>query len=313
MPSLKGLQAFEAAARTGSFVAAAEELSVTPAAVSQLVRSLESQCGRKLFVRVHRGIVPSEAGREILPILGTVFSALQAVSHQLSGRLPLSQLTVSVPPSIASGWLGRRLGHFLALSPALDVSLRSDEDPVAFESDRIDIRMSYGAFHYRGHTTTDVLNDAIYPVCAPAFVEQHGPFKAIDELLGLPLIHTDWGPSAATFPSWQHWFTSMGQPVGNTLSRRGLSANLSKVALDLACDGLGIALCQGLLVAEPVARGELVLPFSRGLPLSQPYCLTIADSSLEREAVREFERWFREECLRCVSSIERAANLVSAR
>lgn len=308
MPSLKGLQAFEAAARTGSFVAAAEELSVTPAAVSQLIRTLENQCGRKLFVRIHRGIMPSEAGLEILPALGTAFSELQAVSHQLSGRLPSSQLTVSVPPSIASGWLGRRLEHFLASSPALDVSLRSDEDPIAFENDRIDIRMSYGAFHYRGHTTTEVLVDAIHPVCAPAFLERHGPFVSIDELLAVPLIHTDWGPSAATFPSWQHWFTEVGVPVGNALSRRGLSANLSTVALDLACDGLGVALCQGLLIAGPVARGELVLPVARSLPLSQPYCLTIADSSVEREPVRRFERWFRLECESNVAAMKRAAS-----
>lgn len=304
--SLKALQAFEAAARTGSFVAAGEELSVTPAAVSQLVRTLESQCGRKLFVRIHRGVVPSEAGLEILPRLSAVFSELRVVDHQLSGSVMPSQLTVSVPPSIASGWLARRLTTFLESVPALDITLRSDEDPVAFEHDRIDVRMSYGPFHYRGHRTTEVLRDALYAVCSPAFAARHGPFDTANALLDVALVHTDWGPSAATFLSWRQWFETMCVSDFARRRSRGPLTNLSKVALDLACDGLGVALCQGLLVAGPIARGELVLAVPAGLPLSQPYCLTISATSEEYESVQRFEAWFHDDCLQTISALESA-------
>jgi len=308
-PSLRALQAFEAAARTGSFVAAADELSVTPAAVSQLVRSLERQLGRKLFVRVHRGVVPSEAGHEILPRLGAVFAELNLVAFQLGGTTLPSRLTLSLPLSIASGWLSRRVPEFLAPFRSLDIALRSDEDPVDFERERIDIRMSYGRFHYRGHSTSEVLLDAIYPVCSPAFLERHGPFDTIEKLFDAPLVHTGWGRAAATFPSWARWFESAGLEPDPRRPLRGPQVNFSRVALDLAVAGLGVALVQGLLAAGPVERGSLVVPFAHALPLSQPYCLTLSERSLDRDVVVRFDAWFRDECAASVARMERFAGV----
>ena len=306
-PSLKALQAFEAAARTGSFVAAARELSVTSAAVSQLVRSLERQIGRELFVRQHRGVVPSEAGHEILPRLHAAFEELDSVSRQLAGTTLPVRLTVSVPPSIASGWLARRVASFVEGTRALDIALRSDDDPVSFERDRIDIRMSYGRFHYRGRNTSELLLDAVHPVCSPAFLERHGPIDTVEALSRVPLVHTDWGPASATFPSWRTWFEAAGLPLDERRPPRGPLANSSKVALDLAISGLGVALVQGLLAAGPVGRGTLVVTSGHALTLAQPYCLTIAESSLEREVVTRFGAWFRDECAASVGRMTRVA------
>ena len=294
--SLKALQAFEAAARTGSFAAAAADLSVTPAAVAQLVRALERQLGRDLFVRVHRGVVPSDAAHEVLPRLHAVFEEIDRVCHRLAGTVLPSRLTVSVPTSIASGWLSHRVADFLGADGVLDVSLRSDEDPVAFERDRIDVRMSYGRFHYRGHGTSEVLLDAIYPVCSPGFLDRHGPMPRAAALADVPLVHTDWGPAAATFPSWPRWFESAGSGIDARYLGRGPQADSSKVALELAVAGLGVALVQGLLAADAVRRGTLVVAFPHALALGQPYCLTLAEHALERDVVRRFDRWFRDEC-----------------
>ena len=294
--SLKALQAFEAAARTGSFAAAAADLSVTPAAVAQLVRSLERRLGRDLFVRVPRGVVPSEAAHEVLPRLHAVFEEIDRVCHRLAGTTLPSRLTVSVPTSIASGWLSHRIVDFLGTDAVLDVSLRSDDDPVAFERDRIDVRMSYGRFHYRGHGTSEVLLDAIYPVCSPAFLERRGPFGRAAALADVPLVHTDWGPAAATFPAWPRWFESARAGIDGRRLGRGPQANSSKVALELAVAGLGVSLVQGLLAADAVRRGTLVVAFPHALELGQPYCLTLAEHALEREVVRRFDAWFRAEC-----------------
>ena len=306
-PSLKALQAVETTARTGSFVAAGQELSVTPAAVSQLVRSLERQIGRELFLRVNRGVVPSEAGREILPRLHAVFEELTVVSHQLAGTAMPTRLSVSVPPSIASGWLSRRIASFVAMSGTLDISLRGDDDPVFFERDGIDIRMSYGRFGYRGQRTSEVLLDAIHPLCSPRFLERHGPLNAPEALLERPLVHTDWGPSAATFPTWDRWFESAGIAAGERRLPRGLQVNSSKVAVDLAVEGLGVALVQGLLAAAPLERGQLVIAYPHALTLAHPYCLTLFERGLGRDPVTRFDAWFRDECAASVARTNRFA------
>jgi len=303
-PSLKALQAFEAAARTGSFVAAAAELSVTPAAVGQLVRTLERRLGRQLLLRVHRGIVPSEAGHEVLPRLRAVFEELDAVSRRLAGSVVPPRLTVSVPASIATGWLGRAIAAFVETEGALDVSLRCDEDPVPFAHERIDVRMSYGRFHYRGENTREILLDAVHPVCSPAFLDRHGPITSVEALLAVPLVHTDWGPSSATFPAWSTWLESAPDGGGRHGPHRGSVANVSKVAIDLAIGGLGVALVQGLLASGPVARGELVVAYPHALPLGQPYCLTVAENGLQREVAQRFASWFAEACVSHVARLE---------
>ncbi|MDX8440508.1 LysR substrate-binding domain-containing protein [Mesorhizobium australafricanum] len=296
LPSLRGLQAFEAAARTGSFAAAAEELSVSAAAVSQLIRTVEEQMGRKLFHRVNRRVVLTEAGVEMLPRLSMAFREIGSVARDIGGDAFRPRLIVSVPPSMAMGWLSERLAGFIADHGAADISLRSDDDPVPFDHELIDIRLSYGP-HYREHPTEEIVRDAVYPVCAPRLA---GAIKS-DSLAGLPLIHTDWGPTGASFPSWRNWFEAAGGEPGR-MAQRGLSANSSRAALDLAISGLGVALAQGIYCAQALEDGRLVRPAARSLALRQPYCLTIPERSARRDVVGAFREWLVGECVRAVKS-----------
>ncbi|AZN99025.1 LysR family transcriptional regulator [Mesorhizobium sp. M9A.F.Ca.ET.002.03.1.2] len=298
LPSLRGLQAFEAAARTGSFAAAAEELSVSAAAVSQLIRTVEQQMGRKLFHRVNRRVVLTEAGVEMLPRLTMAFHEIGSVSRELGGDAFRPRLVVSVPPSMAMGWLSQRLAGFVASHGAVDISLRGDDDPVPFDRELIDIRLSYGP-HYREHPTEDIVRDAVYPVCAPGFARAIKPGGG--PLAGLSLIHTDWGPTGAAFPSWRTWFEAAEIEPGRA-ARRGLSANSSRAALDLAISGLGVALAQGVFCADAVEDSRLVRPVARALELRQPYCLTIPERSARRDVVAAFRKWLIAECIRAVRS-----------
>jgi LysR family glycine cleavage system transcriptional activator len=296
LPSLKGLQAFEAAARTGSFAAAAEELSVSAAAISQLIRTVEEQMGRKLFHRVNRRVVLTEAGVEMLPRLTMAFLEIGSVSRELGGGGFRPRLVVSVPPSMAMGWLSQRLAGFVASHGAVDISLRGDDDPVPFDRELIDIRLSYGP-HYREHPTEDIVRDAVYPVCAPRLADAIKP----EGLASLPLIHTDWGPTGASFPSWRNWYEAAGiEP--RRAAQRGLSANSSRAALDLAISGLGVALAQGIYCAAAVEDGRLIRPAARALELRQPYCLTIPERSARRDVVAAFRQWLINECQRAVGS-----------
>lgn len=298
LPSLRGLQAFEAAARTGSFAAAADELSVSAAAVSQLIRTVEEQMGRKLFHRVNRRVVLTEAGVEMLPRLTIAFQEIGSVARDVGGDAFRPRLVISVPPSMAMGWLSERLAGFVAGHGAADISLRGDDDPVPFDHELIDIRLSYGP-HYREHPTQEIVRDAVYPVCAPELLRKIRPGS--EPLADLPLIHTGWGPSGAAFPTWRNWFEAAGiEP--HRAAQRGLSANSSRAALDLAISGLGVALAQGIYCAQALEDGRLARPTAGSLELRQPYCLTVPERSARRDVVAAFRAWLIEECMRTVRS-----------
>ncbi|WP_413989132.1 LysR substrate-binding domain-containing protein [Labrys okinawensis] len=305
-PSLRGLQAFEAAARSGSFVAASEELAVSAAAVSQLIRTLEDQVGRKLFHRINRRAVLTEAGMEIFPRLANVFNELRNLSRELSGGEQRSSLVVSMAPSVAMGWLSSRLPTFVDMHGPVDISLRGEDDPVPFDRELIDIRMSYGSSHYSEHVTEELVWDAVYPVCSPGFLTRCGPITSPVNLDRIPLIHTAWGPSAATFPSWQNWFQSVGVVPGRHI-QHGMTANSSMAALDLARGGLGVALAQGIFCASLVEDGELMVVTNHVLELGNPYSITIPRRSASRSVVAAFKTWFAGECIRCVKSPALAA------
>lgn len=169
---------------------------------------------------------------------------------------------------------------------------------MSFDRELIDIRLSYGP-HYREHPTEEIARDAVYPVCAPGLA---GITKAGGEpLAGLPLIHTDWGPTGASFPSWPNWFEVAGAHPGRA-ARRGLSANSSRAALDLAISGLGVALAQGIYCAEAVEDGRLVRPAVGAIALRQPYCLTVPERSARRDVVAAFRDWLVNECQHAVGS-----------
>ena len=294
--SLKALEAFESAARNGSFVGAAQELSISPAAISQLIRNLENQVDRKLFKRVNRGIVLTEAGLEIQPHVNLAFEELNLVSQKLKANQPQRKLVISMPVSIAVDWLSLRISKFTDSHGQIDFSLRGEEDPVLFDKETIDIRMTYGKFFYSDHETQAIMTDVVFPACSPAFMRKHGPFELPEQLLEMPLIHTNWGPSAAAFPSWRNWFEDCGITVDRH-TNSGLAANFSRTAIDLARGGLGIVLCQGMLASTYLKDQSLLRIGEHALKLSHPYCLTIPKNKQNRQIVLDFKKWLVDQML----------------
>lgn len=292
--SLKGLQAFESAARTGSFAAAAAELSVSPAAISQSVRNLEDQLGKQLFRRINRGIALTEAGLEILPRLSTVFEEISNVSDQLTRGENPARLTLSVPLSMSMSWLPKHLKTFVDQSGDTTISIRGEDDPVSFERNAIDIRISFGPFHYTDHETEEIVTDSVFPVCSPDLVKTYGPFESPADLLKAPLIHTDWGPTSAAFPNWRD-FLSKTSVVASHAVNKGVFTNYSQSSVEMAKSGLGIALSQGLFVKHLIEEGSLIRPIDDAIALSQPYCLTVPRRSAQRPVVTSCQTWLRQQ------------------
>lgn len=285
--SLKALQAFEAAARTGSFAAAASELNVSAAAISQLIRGLEHRIGRPLFSRAGRQVHLTEAGREALPRLTSAFTDLQTASDMLTHRDRRARVSITVPASMAMGWLPHRLPDFQSRHENIDLKIVSPG--YGERSTETDLQVSYGPKPGATRGPDDKLlpMDHVIPVCNPSLIRQYGPFDNVESLINAPLISTDWGANAANFPDWADFL-----PSGATaqLPRPVITVPFSAAAVQLAQDGAGIALVQGLYAARYLQSGQLQRPVPDKRQLAQPYYLSqrAGATGMEVETVQDW-------------------------
>jgi len=296
-PSLNMLRAFEAAARLGSFAAAAEELCVTPAAIGQLVRKLEDQIDRQLFHRLGKRLLLTEAGNNVFPKFSAAFRDLDDAVLELHGITVPLHITISVPPSFAMGWLSSRIADFVSMFDSLNFSIRAEDDPVNFEQDSIDVRLTYGEGHYPGLQIKKLMHDVAIPVCAPKLLGAHGDVTSPKDILKLPLIHTQWRSHQASYPSWQRWTQEHCNSQQTLTVSTEHVVNKSKLAIDLAQAGLGVALAQRIYVNDLINEGMLVCPIDRALRFDAPYCLVIPLKRTHSFAVLGFEKWLRSHLL----------------
>ncbi|MDI5983585.1 transcriptional regulator GcvA [Halomonas sp. M4R5S39] len=258
---LNALRAFEASARHQSFSAAATELNVTPAAVGQLVRTLEEWLGMPLFHRASSGrvrLVPTEAAERALPDIRAGFDRLTLGLERLKEESASGVLTVAVSPAFAAKWLLPRIDGFQAVCPDTDVRLDTSLKPVDFVAQRIDIGVRYGMGAWPGLTAEKLMDEEVYPVCSPNLLH-NGRLKAPADLARETLIHDLSMDDQSGFPSWSVWLKDAGvAEVGTT---RGLRINNSASVLQAAIDAHGVALARSVMARDDLAAGRLVRLF----------------------------------------------------
>ncbi len=291
MPPLNALKAFEAAARTGGFVLAARELRVSPSAVSQQVKNLEHYFDKKLFVRHNNRITLTDAGLAIFSEASEALRQLAGLTARVMEDDVRSRLVVSVLPSLAVKWLNGHLPDFLHDEESIRIDVRIEEDPIDFARRGVDVRICYGRHLYPDLICTPLLQDEVVPMCSPQFVERLGLADYMpSDLAEGDLIHTDWGSSFASLPSWTDWFERVGLPGPADLGR-GHRVGMSSLAIDLASRGLGVALGQRLLAERELADHRLVVPFGPALEIGHTYCAVHHPSKAHRADVNRFVRW----------------------
>lgn len=295
LPPLNALKYFEVAARTGSYVKAASELHVTPAAVSQQVRLLEGYFRRKLFVRYSNRIALTDAGQAIFAGAAPALEDLSALADSFKGKLERSRLIVSVLPSLAECWFMPLLAQLAKGGTGLRIDLRVEDDPVDFSEHRIDLRITYSANLYPELNVVPLFRDDVAPFCSPQFQTQHLPNAGA--LVRLPdeyFIHTSWGQNFASHPSWSDWLKAAG--MARTIDNgKGHRANASRLTLDFARAGLGVSLGQRKLAAEFVRRGELVALSERALPLGHNYCAYYPEAKAKKNGLLQLVAMARED------------------
>jgi len=256
MPPLNALRAFEAAARHESFAKAADELGVTPAAVSHQVKALEAWLGSPLFVRHAQGLHLTEAGRSALPAFATAFDAMGLAVQELRASAPRPQVSIAALPSIAQLWLAPRLPALRAALPALRPSIHALEEPPDFRREPFDLAIFLTRQAPAGSRAFKLCDDFILPVCAPALARQlKAPADLASQLL---LWDTTWTGD------WSLWFKAVG--VKGPPVESGSEFSLYSMALQAAVDGAGVLMGHEALVSRALAAGSLVAPFSQRVP-----------------------------------------------
>lgn len=298
LPPLNAIRAFEASARLGGFVAAAQELGVTPGAVSLQIRKLEEYYEAALFRRLASGVELTELGTAIHGECAAALSALEATSDLVAARETRTRIVVSCINSIAHRWLSRRLGALAGSVPDHWIELRAEPDPVDFDDHRVDIRITYGEHLYPHLESRPLFTDRLMPLCTPDFAARE-KLRADDvtSLRDEHLIQTFWTPSFWAYPTWADWFEAAAAPR-QPRPGTGPGVNMPALAVDMALAGLGVALGQYALASEEIRAGRLVAPFPTVLGLPSPYALIVPRPARRRRRVARIVEFLQAEAAR---------------
>lgn len=278
-PPLNALRAFEAAARLGGFAAAAEELGVTPGAVTAHVKALEDSLGAPLFSRHPKGVRLTALGARVLPGFTQAFDALGQAVLTLRVEAAPRHVHIATLPAIAQLWLSPRLPGLRAAAPDISVSITAMEAPPNLKRAPYDLSL-----FYRDASAGALAADEIFPVCAPALAARlHRP----EDLLDLPCLS-----DAVWSEDWALW-AAAAMP-GRDFVPRGPVFSLYALAVEEAVNGAGVLIGHGALVARELAAGRLVAPFATRVTLPRPLSLWSARPLAPGSAVARVAHWLRD-------------------
>lgn len=258
LPPLAALRAFEAAARHSSFKRAANELNVTPTAISHQIRLLEATLGLQLFVRGIRRVDLTPAGQRLYPTLRDGFDGFEQAINDL-GKPRREVLTLSATPLFTARWLVPRVDSFRAANPGVDLRLHATLEPVDLLGGEADAAIRYGRGPFPGLFSQPLVAQSFVPMCSPA-LGLTGP----EELGVAPLLHSEWRHQGPDTPTWLRWGQVAG--VDGVDWTRGVTFTDEAHVLQAAIAGQGVALISPLLVSAELESGALVQPFGPALP-----------------------------------------------
>jgi LysR family glycine cleavage system transcriptional activator len=283
LPPLNALKAFEAAARHLSVKLAAEELCVTPGAVSQMLKTLEVHLGVKLFERVPRGIYLTDAGRDYLPSIRNAFRQIAEASRRVAASDDVGVLTVSVTPFFASAWLVPRMASFQSVHPEIDLQIVTGNALVDFSRSGVDVAVRHGLGRYPGLRSDRVVTVEMVVVAAPSIVARLGRPQSAVDLARWPQVHD------TERKGWSLWFQRNG--VAEVRAPRGPSFDDSSLLLKAILSGQGAGLLPAAMVAGEIDRGELVQLLETPEMEEFAYYLVCPDNRQRLPKIAAFREW----------------------
>ncbi|AUN94447.1 MAG: LysR family transcriptional regulator [Azoarcus sp.] len=284
LPPLYALRTFMIAAHSASFARAAEELCVTPAAISRGIKSLEDCVGVRLFNRTHRRVELTAEGRRYFEELGDVFERMALATQNVTARQSHRALRVCAYPSFVMNWLiprwctydNRAFDVYFLTTMSHDVNFEHGEIDAAVLSDRAD---------YPGCRSDLLFTAHLIPVCSPALLGGGAPLQKIKDLDRVVMLHSDTRPN-----DWQYWLAANAAEV-LTDEREGLRFESSNLMYEAAKAGVGVAIGIREVVQRDLATGSLVIPFGHARFAPCPYYLIYPDDREPHPALVPFRNW----------------------
>lgn len=284
LPPLSWLRAFEASARHLSFTHAAAELSLTQAAVSKQIKSLELHLREPLFRRKPRSLVLTKAGAAYLPKVRDAFDRLAAGTEEVFGHRRSEVLTVRAAVGFSVNWIAPRLGRFLAEHPDLPLRIVSSVWSDEFDRERYDLDIRYGTGRWPGFRADRLSWEVLEPLCAPSLLKRRPPLRRPEDLAHHRLLHV-----LGYEEGWALWLKAAG--AGHINAGQGLQFDTSLLAFELAARGGGIALGRSSMSAKELESGRLMRPFTFALPIDEAFYLLSPQDGHEHPHAALFRAW----------------------
>lgn len=284
---IRAIFVFHTAARLGSVSKAAEELSVTPSAVSQQIQALETQLGLTLMSKVGRRIVLTEAGERYFATITDEVERIAEATNLIRGYRSVTTLTVRATPTLSNKWLLPRLGAFLDRNPDLEVRIDGTNEPTNFKREVVDVEIRHGDGRWPGLFVEGMAEEDFLPACSPDYAPPDSLTAA--ELPRFRLIH-----SVKSQAQWPRWFALAGVATGERWSR--VLFDRSHMAIDAAAGGMGVALESTLMMERELESGRLICPV-RNPPMVRlvTQWIVCPHEHLKQRKVRLFLDWLRTE------------------
>lgn len=288
LPPLNALRAFGAVGRHLNFSRAAEELFVTPAAVSQQVKNLEDILGVVLFQRLGRNTTLTDAGRQLLPGVEAGFEELENAVRLCRSYGETKHISCSTVGGFASRWLVPRLRGWTAETPDIDIRISTSRDLVGLQGQGIDLAIRLGTGKEPDFHTEILLQEQVVPLCSPRLLVGDPPLRQPDDLANHQLIH--FTPAAGQLNTrWADWLEIAGVE-GIDLSR-GIFLNDGSAALSAAIAGQGIVLAPKVIAGKEIELETLVIPFDIELPTDHAWYIIMPPANLDRPEILAFRDW----------------------
>lgn len=308
---LKALRAFECTARHLSIREAADELHVTPAAISQQIKQLEELLGVPLFHRLGRGLELTQAGASALPWLADGFSSLREGMSQMQKADNGITLNVWMAPSFATKWLIPRMPSFTHDHPDINLRISASVDWVdkhdtsigfadeLFRRQEVDVAIRFGSGRSVGCRVDKLMTVSVAPLCSPALLsESANTLEKPADLAHFTLLHDD-SPYEGR-PDWSSWLRA--NRVTQVDGRKGLRFNQGSLALAAAVEGQGVVLGLDKLAEYDIARNRLIAPLNNDTPVDSAYYVFSRKGDNQSSAAHLFHDWLIEEATRPVTS-----------
>ncbi len=293
LPSLNALRAFEAAARLLSFQKAAEELFVTPSALSYQIKQLEDQLQMQLFERLNRAVELTDAGRRLYPGVHEGFERLQGAVRTVGRTVQDKVLVVSSGPAFAAKWLAPRIYRFVEQHPDIELRLAASLKLTDFNVDEVDVALRFGSGDYPGLFVEPLFDEAVLPLVSPQIIERFGRSLSYGDLKDVTLLHDDSTSFMPQQSTWTRWLEAC--KINGVDASRGPRFSHADHGLDAAVDGAGVVLGRLSLAMRDIRSGRLIAPFEGYLKARAGFYFVAPLPLMELPRVAAFHQWLLEE------------------